>query len=125
MNDQELYDNFLYACVTYANNNGSKVTDTSTLCELYDDGSGEMQILSWNHDSKQPTDDQLKAYTLEQVQLTATTYNNQALINNAVILSFTTSERDVLVPPEGVIIYNKTTKQLQLYTDSWKVLSFS
>jgi hypothetical protein len=125
MNDQELYDNFLYACVTYANDNGTHVDDPNSLCELYDDGMGSISITAWYHNSTQPSNEDLKAYTLEQVQHTATVYQNQQKLNETLMLSFTTTERDELTPEEGVIIYNKTTQTIQVYTDSWKDVNFA
>jgi len=71
MNNSELEENFYFACYHYAKTIGpdpivTQDPDTDFVF-LQDDGSGTY-INIWNHSSTQPTNTQLKTYTVQQVQ---------------------------------------------------------
>jgi XkdW protein. len=65
MNDQQLKENYYYACRVYAENNGGNVADN--FCVLRDDGDGKIYIAEWNHPSPQPTDQQLRAIPMTSI----------------------------------------------------------
>jgi hypothetical protein len=125
MNNQELYDNFFNACIVYAEDNGNNPVDENNLCDLTDNGNGTITINAWYHDSPQPSDNDLKAYTVAQITDRIRIRNNQKALIATKMLSFTTTDRDELTPQEGVIIYNLTTQTVQVYTNQWKSLAFA
>lgn len=80
MNDAELEANFYIACYHYAKNNGSD--PASNFVQLSLDQQGNHVIFQWNHDSPQPTNDDLKVPDLATVQATWTNKTNYAEYNN-------------------------------------------
>lgn len=74
MDDTELNNNFFIACYHYAKNNGSTPTDDQFVgMKLVNT---TWTIISWNHDSQQPSTTDLKAATLITVQQTWTEKEN-------------------------------------------------
>jgi hypothetical protein len=127
MNDQQLQANFHEACIHYIEQNGG--LNLPNLPNLFSLGQqdGKIVVTAWRHESKQPNDTALKAYTLEQV-LAAKTRRQAvaaALIRQA--LSLTTAQRDALgAVPVGTTIFNSTANALQIYhTDEWHTVAYA
>lgn len=73
MNDTELQVNYYLACYHYAKNNGT--SPSSGFVKLTHDGT-EISIASWDHDSDQPSNEDLKAADLATVQATWNAHAN-------------------------------------------------
>lgn len=82
MNDSELAENFYKACFHYAKVNGDDPSNDVTFdfdtdwVKLVDNGSG-IQITQWSNTTSQPTNTQLKAYSVNEVQQTWNLFMSQ------------------------------------------------
>jgi len=125
MTPEELYENFFNTCVIWAEDNGGAPVDLNNLCDLDDNGDGTITIVNWYSAAPEPSNSDLETYTVDEVNTRIAAFYNQQKIEAATILTFTTSERDALTPPEGAIIYNSTTKTIQLFTTVWNDLTMT
>jgi len=127
MNDPELFSNFFNACLVYAEEKGSPVTDPDNLCVLKDDGDQKIRIAQWNHDSKQPTTDQLKSYTALQVNNKIKAKRWQVLLRASRLPLMTLAERSSIPNPlEGMMILNTSTLLIQVFVNgAWRNISYS
>jgi len=72
MNDTELQENYYIACYHYAKTIGPDPVVTqdpiTDFAIISDNGDSILYIVNWNHSSTQPTNTELKTYTVQQVQ---------------------------------------------------------
>ena len=121
MNDQQLKENYYYACRVYAENNGGNVRDN--FCSLRDDGDGKIYIAEWNHNSPKPTEQQLRAISMSSINNLKNRKKHTKTLQTSKIAMLTKNEIDTVVPEEGMLVYNKTDKNVYVYADgSWKNL---
>jgi hypothetical protein len=134
MNLLQLQTNFYGACLKYATD-FAPVSNPDELLKAnfipnpdqksQDDPNYLYQIVQWNHSSPQPTNDQLMQYTVDQAvfDYEADTVLPAKMIK---IPKWTEAEKK-RVPKrkleEGDIIYNKTTKRLEIFRDDWGPLT--
>jgi hypothetical protein len=136
MNFLQLCSNFHQACLKYANDI-DPVTDSGNLWKGHfvpnpdwksdADPLNVIVIDQWNHSSTQLTKEQLMQYTVDQVNAvydSEETFPEQLTTQR--IPKWTEAEKK-RVPKrkleEGDIIYNKTTKRLEIFRDDWGPLT--
>jgi len=122
MNDQQLFENYYYACRAYAESNGGNVTDN--FCVLRDDGDGKIYIASWNHNSPKPTNEQLKDVPISSINRLRSRKRNTETLKYSKITALSKTEIDAIDAEEGMIVFNKTDNKLYVFVNgSWKNLS--
>jgi hypothetical protein len=128
MNDQELQANYYEACIYYIEQNGGLNLENIENLFLLQRVGNKAVIIDWKHaDSKKPTDDVLKAFTLQEIQSARIRRQVIATARSRQPFSLTTAQRDALGPvSEGIVIWNTTTKTMQIYhTNAWHSFAFA
>jgi XkdW protein. len=88
-----------------------------------DDGDGKIYIAEWNHPSPQPTDQQLRAIPMTSINNLKSRKKHTKTLQTSKIAMLTKNEIDTVVPEEGMLVYNKTDKNVYVYAEgSWKNL---
>jgi len=138
----ELQENYLKACFYYASyvNGFDAQVDETTFCEI---GSVEnvnagqpgepnnlYVITTWNHSSVQPTDAQLMAYSVAQVQqFWRVMVDLPTLIKLSSLFRITEAEKVQIHSSkleDGFFIFNETNDGIEVYVNgAWKSLEFS
>jgi hypothetical protein len=119
MNDSQLQENYFYACLKYAVDNGG-VTDYSTFvpnqCIFISNESDEISIQTWIHSSTQPTNTDLKLYQVSDLDEVKDLYfeTNFAKENKTFVTS--TAHATILQQfcEEGQLYYDTDTSSLKI-----------
>lgn len=86
MDSSELQQNFLYACLKYAYDNGGIETNYTTFSPDYvgiEYRDNTYTIVRWNHDSTQPSVDDLMAYSVTDLADVKKTFENHSLLKKS------------------------------------------
>ena len=113
LTEQELSENFKFACRVYINENGGRETTDKNRNEF---GSHGTSIVYWRHSSTQPTHVQLLALQLSDVLEEKQKVEDERCCH--CMLKITTTRRDKLTPENGMLIYNTTLNKIQGYANS-------
>ena len=85
MNDRELQDNFLFALLKYASDNGgiTNLRSFSPSVVGIECINGKYKISRWEHPSKRPTNELLKStYTVSDLEPIILAYNGEKMASN-------------------------------------------
>ena len=126
MNDQQLFDNYFSACITYAENNGGLADGAEdTLCILKDGGDQKIFIATWNHPSAQPSNADLKVFTAAQVSVRGLIRTLKKRLNEQKLPNIPTAVRNIIPSPQsGWMIFNSTLNKVQFYDGTiWETVT--
>jgi hypothetical protein len=119
MNDSQLQENYFYACLKYAVDNGG-VTDYSIFvpdqCTLIANESNEISIQTWTHSSTQPTNTDLKLYQISDLDEVKDLYLEMILAKEGKIFVTSTAHATLVKPycQEGHLYYDQDTSSLKI-----------
>jgi len=126
MNDSEFEQNCWYACMKYAIDNGGieNYLDFPYQCVLFNNGHG-IFIHKWTHPSIKPTFDDLKKYSMTDLNNSQKIWDSLIRLKENKIPVCSKSIGEIMKPytEEGQLMYCTTDSVLKIYlNNSWKSL---
>lgn len=109
MDDTELEENFLYACLKYAIDHGGVEVNYTTFSPKYiglENRKGKHFIVRWDHPSPQPSEEELKKYSVEDLHLTIDMYDHHTRLARSLCAYTMLSDHDLEVMKLGATFGN-------------------